>query len=148
MNRIVFNIIALPLRFRSNSTGSLVSMVSTASDSAHSDDPGLPLETYLELFVTVLVILNYRRRQKSAGSNTLLVDQEYYCCYSYSSLSRAHCRMSQLQLFVCGQEVLVDSCIDFLLLPMLLFVLKGLHIIIFAQTISVTSEECGVRNYL
>ncbi|XP_064397834.1 uncharacterized protein LOC135344542 isoform X2 [Halichondria panicea] len=59
-------------RKRSNSTGSLLSMVSSASDSAHSEDPGPSLETYLELFLTVLVILNHRRRQKPAGSNPLL----------------------------------------------------------------------------
>ena len=85
---IVYNIILLlcPTN-RSNSTGSLVSLISggggtggggVGGGEAHQSQGDQPtsdhtpqLETYVETFLTVLIILNHRRRQKPAGQSQL-----------------------------------------------------------------------------
>lgn len=74
---------------RSNSTGSLVSLISggggegrgagggggeghqTQGDRQPAADHTPQLETYVETFITVLIILNHRRRQKPAGQSQL-----------------------------------------------------------------------------
>ena len=48
---------------RSNSTGSLVSLVS-GSESTSQEDPTPRLEAYVETFLMVLVALNTKRKQK------------------------------------------------------------------------------------
>lgn len=72
----------LYLIYRSNSTGSLVSMMSSTVGGAgggdqhqsgpdHQTDHTPQLETYIETFLTVLIILNHRRRQKPSGQGQL-----------------------------------------------------------------------------
>ena len=73
---------------RSNSTGSLVSLISGGGgegrggggggeghqiqgDQQPAADHTPQLETYVETFITVLIILNHRRRQKPAGQSQL-----------------------------------------------------------------------------
>ena len=51
---------------RSNSTGSLVSLVSGSElgSTASQEDPTPRLEAYVEMFLIVLVALNTKRKQK------------------------------------------------------------------------------------